>query len=73
MLYEYDATNEVCPLPLVKMRVMLKKLQSGDVYILRVADTGSKTDIPKLLSQQGYHFYQQDLAQGIVEIKIVLA
>lgn len=73
MLYEYDASDEVCPLPLVKMRVMLKKMQAGDVYKLRLADKGSKTDIPKLLTRQGYCFEQQNIANGVVEIKIVLS
>ncbi len=28
MLYEYDACAESCPLPLVKLRVILKKCQT---------------------------------------------
>ncbi len=70
MIYEYDGSGEVCPLPLVNMRVLLKKMQQGDMLLLRIADSGSKTDIPKLLLKQGYQFEQKQLANNMLELKI---
>ena len=70
MLYEYDATNERCPLPLVKTRVILKKMKENDVFILRLADSGSKSDIPRLLKKQNYDFQVTQLDTNEIEIKI---
>lgn len=70
MIYEYDASKDKCPLPLVKMRVLLKKLQSNDSCIIRIADNGSKVDIPKYLENKGYQFSQHNICQSIVELHI---
>jgi TusA-related sulfurtransferase len=70
MLYEYDATAEKCPLPLVKMRVILNKMQTGDEFYLHITDKGSKTDIPKLLTKQGYLFEERYLADAILQLHI---
>ncbi len=70
MLYEYDATEECCPVPLVKLRLMLKKMTQNDSCIIRIADKGSKSDIPKLLTNQGYLFKQINLSNSVIEISI---
>jgi tRNA 2-thiouridine synthesizing protein A len=70
MIYQYDASKDKCPLPLVKMRVLLKKLQSDDTCIIRLADQGSKSDIPKYLATKGYQYTQQQLDNSIVEFHI---
>jgi len=70
MRYEYDATGEKCPLPLVKTRVILKKMQTNDSCVLRLADKGSKTDIPKFLTKQGYSFSQNKIDSTIIELNI---
>ena len=45
MNYEYDANKDKCPLPLVKLRVILKKMVAGDTCLLTIKDSGSKQDI----------------------------
>jgi len=70
MMYEYDARNEKCPLPLVKMRLMLKKMQEKDTCLLIIADQGSKTDIPKYLLSKGFHYTQQQISSVLVELRI---
>lgn len=70
MLYEYDATNEKCPLPLVKMRVLLKKMKQGDVCLMRITDKGSIKDIPKLLNKQGYPYNMRYIDNSILELHI---
>lgn len=70
MIYEYDARDEKCPLPLVKMRLLLKKMQKHDTCLMIVADQGSKTDIPKYLLSKGYQFTQQPLSSVLLEIRI---
>lgn len=70
MLYEYDATKEKCPLPLVNLRVLLKKMQLNDICLMQILDKGSKKDIPNLLIKLGYSFEQRALANGIIEFEI---
>ena len=70
MLYEYDATAEKCPLPLVKMRVILKKMKKGDSCLLQIKDKGSITDIPKLLIKQGYQFTQDCIDDEVLQLHI---
>lgn len=70
MLLEYDATNEKCPLPLVKMRVILKKMQIEDKCLISIADKGSKNDIPKYLTKAGYKFTSTKFDNGVIELLI---
>ena len=70
MQHKYDATNEQCPLPLVKMRVILKKMRAGDTFILCISDKGSKKDVPKYLTKTGYSYSQQALDNNTVEFII---
>lgn len=70
MLYEYDATNEKCPLPLVKMRLILKKMKVNDKCLINIADKGSKNDIPKYLAKVGYPFSSKKFDTGVVELLI---
>ena len=72
MLYEYDATQDKCPVPLVNLRLLLKKLTSDDSCLIRLCDSGSKKDIPKLLSKQGFYFDQRNVDEHIVELTIKL-
>lgn len=72
MKYTYDGSQEICPLPLVKLRVILKKMLKGDTCSIRIADKGSKQDIPKLLVNQGYSFTQVNVEQNIIELNIQL-
>ena len=70
MIYKYDGIGEKCPVPLVKMRLLLKKMHIGDECIITLTDLGSIKDIPKLLNKQGYCFEKQVFDNGIVEISI---
>ncbi|OUR80673.1 hypothetical protein A9Q75_10065 [Colwellia psychrerythraea] len=70
MIYKYDGRGEKCPVPLVKLRLLLKKMQDGDQCIITIDDIGSINDIPKLLDKQGYSYQKQSNDIGIVEISI---
>lgn len=70
MIYKYDGRGEKCPVPLVKLRLLLKKMQDGDQCIITIDDIGSINDIPKLLDKQGYFYQKQSNDIGIVEINI---
>jgi tRNA 2-thiouridine synthesizing protein A len=58
MIYEYDARSEKCPVPLVQLRLLLKKMSDSDSCLLKISDRGSIQDIPKLLTKNGYTYKQ---------------
>ncbi|PKI18033.1 sulfurtransferase TusA family protein [Colwellia sp. 12G3] len=70
MIYKYDGRGEKCPVPLVKLRLLLKKMHDGDQCIITIDDIGSINDIPKLLDKQGYSYRENAIDSGIVEIKV---
>ena len=69
-VFEYDATQDTCPVPLVKMRLMLKKMVVKDILILKIADSGSKKDIPRYLSNKQYHYVTKNISLNVNEITI---
>ena len=70
MIFEYDASDEKCPLPLVNLRLRLKQMQKGDLCIFTIADKGSIEDIPKLLIKLGYSYNESIIDNGKVKIII---
>ena len=70
MIYEYDARSEKCPVPLVQLRLLLKKMSSTDFCLLKISDKGSIKDIPKLLTKQGYSYKQSWLEESSLELFI---
>ncbi|MBL0711269.1 MAG: sulfurtransferase TusA family protein [Colwellia sp.] len=70
MILHYDASKEKCPLPLVNLRLLLKKMQKNDTCIIKIKDNGSKEDIPKLLTKLGYKHSLVTIETNIIEITI---
>lgn len=70
MLYKYDATQDKCPVPLVNLRLLLRKLTADDSCLLRICDMGSKKDIPNLLNKQGFYYEQRNVDDQIIELII---
>ena len=70
MIYQYDGSDEKCPIPLVQLRLILKKMSSNDCCLLKISDQGSIKDIPKLLTKKGYTFKQSWLDKKILELFI---
>jgi len=70
MIYEYDARSDKCPVPLVQLRLLLKKMSDSDSCLLKISDQGSIQDIPKLLTKQGYTYKQSWLEKNSLELFI---
>ena len=70
MIYEYDARSEKCPVPLVQLRLLLKKMSDSDFCLLKISVQGSIQDIPKLLTKQGYTYKQSWLEKNTLELFI---
>ena len=70
MIFRYDASKEKCPLPLVNLRIILKKMQLDDSCVFTMSDSGSKKNIPNLLKKLGYCYSQRIISQGVIEITL---
>lgn len=70
MIFQYDASKDKCPLPLVNLRLMLKKMKEGDVCVIKISDSGSKNNIPKLLKKLGCCYDKSAIDNGVVKITI---
>ncbi|MBA6234147.1 MULTISPECIES: sulfurtransferase TusA family protein [unclassified Colwellia] len=70
MIYEYDARSEKCPVPLVQLRLLLKKMSNDDFCLLKISDQGSIKDIPKLLTKQGFTYDESWLEKNTLELFI---
>lgn len=71
-LIEYDARLEKCPLPLVKTKLLLKSLTGGQQVRVLLADSGSISDIPKLLTKQCIEFKLQQIDKQVIELLLVI-
>lgn len=70
MIFQYDASHEKCPLPLVNLRLILKKMNKDDICELKIKDLGSKKNIPILLSKLGYAYHQSPIDNNVVKITL---
>ncbi|AEF54936.1 sulfurtransferase TusA family protein [Marinomonas posidonica] len=49
-----DAREDRCPMPLLKVKLALSKMQAGQILSMTTCDSGSLKDIPQYLEMQGY-------------------
>lgn len=67
---ELDCLGLKCPMPVLKAKKELKKLNSGDVLTLTVDDKGALKDIPALVSKTGDEIIQTNEDGSIITFKI---
>ena len=51
---ELDATGLLCPLPVLKARKAIKRLDAGQVLFVRATDPGSVKDFAAFCEAQGH-------------------
>lgn len=49
--YSLDALGLKCPMPVLKTKKLIKKMNSGEILEVLADDQGAKTDIPALLNK----------------------
>ncbi|QYK03596.1 sulfurtransferase TusA family protein [Shewanella zhangzhouensis] len=49
-----DLTAFRCPVPLVQVKLALKKLPAGETLEVALLDNGSRRDVPAFLEKRGY-------------------
>ncbi len=73
MIHKYDGCTDKCPLPLVKTRVILKKMQPNDICLIKLTDKGSMKNIPNYLTKYypNWPVSETMLDKHTLEIKII--
>ncbi len=51
--HKLDCLGLKCPMPVIKAKKVIKKMQPGETFELYVDDSGAKQDIPALLKKTG--------------------
>lgn len=67
-----DLTPWRCPEPLIRLKLWLSKAQSGQTVAIRLADAGSRQDIPAYLHRQGHHVEMQQEADNTLSLQLVV-
>jgi TusA-related sulfurtransferase len=70
MIYKYDGCGFKCPIPLIKVRLLLKNMLATDQCLITLDDSGSIKDIPRYLQKKGYVFIIKKLTNNTIQIKI---
>ncbi|MGB7391297.1 sulfurtransferase TusA family protein [Marinomonas sp.] len=67
--YEYDvildAREDRCPMPLLKTKMALNKMASGDCLCVMTEDAGSLKDIPHYFTIVGHTLLNQEEKNGL--------
>lgn len=51
---ELDARGHTCPLPVLKLRRLLMRMQPGEIVCVVVSDAESASDVPAFALRQGH-------------------
>ncbi|MEJ0093717.1 MAG: sulfurtransferase TusA family protein [Methylocella sp.] len=65
-----DLRGLKCPLPALRTRKALRKLELGGLLIVECTDPLASIDIPHLLQQTGDHLERQESLDGVVQFYI---
>ncbi|WP_429195427.1 sulfurtransferase TusA family protein [Aeromonas veronii] len=67
-----DLTPWRCPEPLILLKLWLRGAKSGQTVTIRLADAGSRQDIPAYLHRQGHHVEMQQEADKTLSLQLVV-
>lgn len=65
-----DLTDEVCPVPLLRIREALARAAPGDVVVARVGFARSVRNVMEWAEKEGIPFRVRDVRGGIWEITL---
>lgn len=67
-----DLTPWRCPEPLIQLKLWLRGAKSGQTVTIRLADAGSRQDIPAYLHRQGHHVEMQQQPDNTLSLQLVV-
>ncbi len=70
MRYDLDATDLLCPLPVLKARKRLQPLTAGDLLEMRANDPAAIVDVPHFCAEAG-HALVETREDGDVQVYVI--
>jgi len=70
-VYRIDLTGELCPLPVLKARMKLVRMQEDDVLVVITDHSCAMKSLPDQIRRLGYDVQVAKVAVGIWEVTIV--
>ena len=55
-----DVTGKQCPIPVLRARKEIQKMEIGDVLVVMATDMGTKRDIPQFCDATGHELISID-------------
>lgn len=65
--YVLDCTGTLCPLPVVRLRQELDKIDAGKVIKVIATDPASESDMPAFARNTGHELLQASKGRGVFE------
>ncbi|PIW60465.1 sulfurtransferase TusA family protein [Shewanella sp. CG12_big_fil_rev_8_21_14_0_65_47_15] len=65
-----DLTPFRCPVPLVRVKLALKSMSSGETLHILLSDSGSRRDVPLFLKKQGHNI--QVLCDDAIQLALIV-
>jgi tRNA 2-thiouridine synthesizing protein A len=65
-----DVKGLLCPLPVLKARKALERLEPGSVLIVEATDPASIIDVPHFCNEAGHALLGQEHAPGVYRFRI---
>jgi tRNA 2-thiouridine synthesizing protein A len=60
-----DCKGLSCPMPIIKLSKVMKKMKSGEILEMVGSDPGSKSDVPAWCKKTGNEFLEVQEAAGV--------
>lgn len=67
-----DLTPWRCPEPLIRLKLWLREAKSGQTVTIRLADAGSRQDIPAYLQRHGHQIDVQQTLDNTLSLLLVV-
>lgn len=65
-----DAQGLSCPMPILKTKKLMKKMQPGQILEVQSTDPGTRNDLPAFASRSGDEFLGEEENDGFVSFFI---
>lgn len=61
---ELDARGFSCPIPLLKTRLVVNRMDAGQILKVISTDAGTKRDFPSFVSQNKHELLREEVEEG---------
>ncbi|KMT66549.1 sulfurtransferase TusA family protein [Catenovulum maritimum] len=72
MRFSLDSTGQMCPMPLLNLKLLLKNCKTGDTIEQSITDKTSLKDIPAWLENKGHQVEIIEKSDGTYLIKSLI-